>query len=119
MTKQEKFEEAIKNNDKDTVSLLLTDKRVDPSHDLNHPIRYSSHHGHIEIIKLLLKDKRVDPSDYNNWAIRGTAASEKLSFEILDLLWNDTRVKTTLKNNNLELYNKLVEQDIKNKVSEF
>jgi hypothetical protein len=35
------------------------------------------------------------------------------------LLWNDQRVKNSLKKDDLELYNKLVKEDIKNKIETF
>ena len=46
-------------------------------------------------------------------------ASKKGYIDIVKLLFNDKRVKDTLQKNNLELYNELIKQNIKNKVSEF
>ena len=71
----------------------------------------------INKVKILLKNKKVDPSEYNNLAIR--TAAYKGYFDIVNLLWNDKRVKNTLKKDNLPLYNQLIKEDIKNKVIKF
>ena len=89
-------------------------------------------------IKLLLKDKEVDPSYDNNWAaieihkkaffskITTYPMAGNLSFpietlivnedcindDILLLLWNDKRVKNTLKKDYFNLYNKLIKKDV-------
>jgi ankyrin repeat protein len=117
MTKQNPFSKAIRNNDIKQVRLLLNDKEVVPSLDLNFPIQLASKNGYIDIVELLLKDKRVDPSDSCNLSIR--LASKKCYIDIVELLWKNKLVKKTLKNDNEELYNKLIQQDIKNKVSKF
>lgn len=54
----------------DLMSLLLLDKRSDPSSYDNYPIIISSFYGHHQIVDLLLKDKRVNPSHNNNQAIK-------------------------------------------------
>tara|TARA_Y100000034_G_scaffold99524_1_gene122299 strand:- start:350 stop:610 length:261 start_codon:yes stop_codon:yes gene_type:complete len=71
----------------------------------------------INNVKLLLNDKRVDPSDRNNWAIR--FAFKNKHFDIVNLLWQDQRIKNSLKNHDEELYNQLVKQDTKEKVDKF
>ena len=68
-------------------------------------------------VKNLLKNKKVDPSYDDNWAI--IFSSKKRLTDIVKLLWEDQIIKNTLKNDNIELYNKLIQQDITNKVSEF
>ena len=60
---------------------------------------YSSENGYINIIKSLLKYKRVDPSDSFNSAIR--CAFKYNINSIIDLLWNDSRVKKTLQNDSI------------------
>ena len=122
----------------DIVKLLLKDKRVNPSVENNYAIRFASYNGHVDIVKLLLKDKRVDPSDNRNWAIQATY--KKAYYKIFDsinnknfnifsfnneyvniikLLWKDERVKSSLKNDDDELYDKLIKQDISDKIEEF
>ena len=117
MIKQEKFNNAIENNDIEIISILLNDKQIDPTMDKNWAIRYCSKYGYIDIVKLLLKDKRVSPSDHHNDAI--DLASENGHINIIKLLWSCKSVKNTLNKNNLILYNQLIKQDIKNKISKF
>ena len=66
MTKQEKFEKAVRENNIETVKKLLKDSEVDPADNDNYAIRCASEYGYIEIVKLLLADKRVDPADMWN-----------------------------------------------------
>jgi ankyrin repeat protein len=55
---------------KDVISILIKDSRIDPSVDDNYAIRWASGGGYTEIVDLLLKDPRVDPSAEDNDAIR-------------------------------------------------
>ena len=73
--------------------------------------------NNINNVKLLLNDKRVDPSDDNNWAIK--LASQNGHVDIVNLLWQDQRIKNSLENDDKELYNKLIKNDIKDKVKDF
>ena len=114
---QEKFDLAINNNDIKNVKLLLKDKRVNPSNNNNSAILLASQNGHLEIVKLLLKDKRVDPSESVNYAIEYAFKNGHL--DIVKKIWRDKKIKLTLKNNNSELYNELIQEDIKNKVHGF
>jgi hypothetical protein len=41
----------------------LKDKRVDPSDDNNHAIRYASYYGYYKVVELLLKDERIDKNN--------------------------------------------------------
>ena len=106
----------------DIVKILLKDERIAPDEGWNYALRIASKYGNLDVIKLLLKDKRVDPSDASNWAI---SQSDEFTIDkltrnsIVLLLWKDSRVKNTLKNDDLLLYNKLIKQDIQNKISEF
>ena len=77
----------------------------------------ASRHGHINIVELLLNDSRVNPSDDENGAIE--AASHEGRNEVIELLWQDKRVKNTLQRDCIDLYNKLMKQEVKNKVNEF
>ena len=146
--KECEFKEAIKNNDINNVKLLLQDNNIDPSANSNIAIRIASEYGFTELIVLLLKDKRVDPSDYGddafryasengfidivklllkdkrvdpksnfNWAIKKAMTHEHL--DVVELLWNLGVIKKTLKEDDSELYNKLMTEEIQNKVVEF
>ena len=79
------------------LSWLFYLKKVDPSVDYNHAIRYASRNGHLEVVKLLLQDKRVDPSAGDNYAIR--KASENGHLEVVKLLLQDEKVDPSAGNN--------------------
>ena len=48
--------------------------------------------------------------DINSW---------EQSKDILKLLWAEKTIKDTLKNNHIKLYNKLIKQDVENKIISF
>jgi hypothetical protein len=81
----------------------------------------------IELAALLLKDSSVDPASDNNWAIIDAHTNLRWTRgkyityvkKTLDFLWNEKRVKDSLKNDNIELYNILIKKDIKNKIGKF
>ena len=70
-----------------------------------------------------LKDKKADPSSNNNYPL--LRASTNGCNEIIEVLWNDKRIKKNkyikdiLKNDNIDLYEKLITKDIKFKASNF
>ncbi len=72
------------------ISLLLTDKRVDPSTMDNFCIRYACCNGLTDIVNILLKDKRIDPSTLDNFCIR--CAAQRGYKEVVELLLKDKRV---------------------------
>ena len=92
MTKQEEFEEAIKNNKSAKIRLLLADPNVDPSFPIGngYAILDASENGYFEIVKLLLNDKRINPAIGYNYAISGSSKNGHI--EIVKLLLNDKRV---------------------------
>ena len=105
---------AISNGHLNIVKLLLKDKRVDPSSYINSlGILNASLYEHTKVVELLMKDKRIDPSVHKNKAI--DYAFFKNRTDIIKLLWNDTRVKTTLENDNLALYNEVAKIEIMQK----
>jgi ankyrin repeat protein len=116
---------ATMNGGVDLVKILIKDKRVDPSdYDFFDssifglsPIITSSILGHFDIVRLLLEDPRVDPSTQYNCAISSAAYSKQ--YNIVDLLWQDIKIKNTLINNDIVLYNKLKNKDITNKLIDF
>ncbi len=138
MNIQNKFYTFIEQNDIENVKLFLKNKKIDVSAEDNWAIELASTNGHFDIVELLLNDKRVDPSDNRNWVIQATY--KKAYYKIFDsinnknfnifsfnneyvniikLLWKDERVKSSLKNDDDELYDKLIKQDISDKIEEF
>ncbi|MDB4726487.1 ankyrin repeat domain-containing protein [bacterium] len=87
---QEALINAIKYNDIEIVTILLEEKRVDPSDNYNYAIRKASEYGRDKVVKLLLEDERVDPSDNYNYAIR--YASNNGHDKVVKLLLEDKRV---------------------------
>eukprot|EP01117_Protostelium_nocturnum_P012835 TRINITY_DN4755_c0_g1_i1.p1 TRINITY_DN4755_c0_g1~~TRINITY_DN4755_c0_g1_i1.p1 ORF type:complete len:449 (+),score=163.72 TRINITY_DN4755_c0_g1_i1:209-1555(+) len=79
------------------VELLLKRPDVNPSNNMNDPIREASYHGWGEVVQLLLSDPRVDPSECRNEAIR--YASFTGSFEVVQLLMADKRVDPSAEHN--------------------
>jgi hypothetical protein len=82
---------------KDVISILVKDLRINPSADNNNAIKWAIESGHTEIVKSLLNDPRVDPSAKDNDAIR--EASQNGHTEIVKLLLNDLRVDPSACNN--------------------
>ena len=97
MTKQKRFEKAVRENDIETVKKLLKDSEVDPAADYNYAIRYASEYGYAEVVRLLLDGVRVDPRACDNYAIR--QASHNGHVEVVRLLLDDDRVNPADDNN--------------------
>ena len=117
MTKQQEFNKAIEEHNPIQFKLLLDDKNITPIVLLNYVVQLGVDNNKIELIEILLNDSRVNPSLYKNSVIN--YAFHQQNINVINLLWKDKRVKSTLKNDNIKLYNKLVQQDIKNKASQF
>ena len=64
MTKQEQFENAVKNNNISLVKKFLKDKDINPASKNNAAMRIISDKGHFDIAKLLIKDGRIALSHY-------------------------------------------------------
>ena len=99
----------------DIVKLLLEDKRINMN--LDGAIVLACTKGHFDIYDLFLK-YNVDPSSDENSCIRSVYEYSN-NTAMLDLLWQDKRIKNSLKNDDLKLYNKLIKKDIKEKVESF
>jgi hypothetical protein len=108
---------AVEDNNIEKIKELLTLTDISPAYNDNNPIGTAAESGCLEIVRLLLNDPRVDPSDSSNYAIK--LAHHNSATETVELLWSDQRVKDTLKKDKIELYNQLMKEDIKNKISEF
>ena len=146
MDKQEDFIKYIRYKETEYIKVFLNDKDIDPSFQNNLAIRTAAEIGCFEIVELLLKDKRVDANEsigYGN-AIRYASQSNYIDIvklllrnnidpskndniaiiasnnnDIINLLWQDQRVKNTLEKNNFKLHNKLIKKDIQNKIGYF
>ncbi len=90
---QRGFNKAIKDEDNETVKVLLNDIRIDPSVRHNYAIRFVSENQNIEMVKLLLTHPKVDPSDKNNYAI--IFASQFGHLEVVKLLLIHPKVDPT------------------------
>ena len=73
--------------------------------------------GNLNLVKLLLSDERFDPSSMENEPMKSAFCFEHT--EIVDLLWNDKRVKNSLKVNGIEIYKQLTKKDNKIKIKSF
>ncbi len=128
------------------VRLFLTYEEVNPSARCNSPISCATERGFFDIVKLLLNDKRIDknlnsavvlacirghfniynlflqynfdPSSCENSCIRSVNLYHE-DTKMLNLLWKDERIKNSLKNDDLKLYNKLIKEDVKEKINSF
>ena len=148
MTKQEEFEEAVQNNDIDKfkslindsdifiayredtalrisvsngnyemVKLLLETGKTSPKTFNSKCLHYAVIEGFIDIVELLLEDKRADPAADENSCIIHAILNEK--WDLALILWKDDRVKDTLENDDKDMYNKVIEKILQNKITEF
>ena len=79
-------------------------------------LEYCVINNDLNLVPVLLKTSNQPEYNKNHNIIR---ASQLNLDNMVKLLWNDQRVKNTLKKDDQELYNKLIIQDVKNKVSVF
>ena len=105
MNSQDQFDNFNENNDINKLRILLNVFYV------------SIKNNNIENINFFLNNSRFNPATNRNNGIRMAADNEL--YNIVNLLWQDQRVKNTLKNHNEELYNQLVKQNTKEKVDKF
>jgi hypothetical protein len=91
--KQNKFKEAIKNNDIKIVNSLLYDSDVDVAEGDDFFIRFACDLGYTDIVKLLLSNPKINPSNHYQWSILN--AVEKGHFDIVVLLLKDSRMDTS------------------------
>ena len=100
------------------VELLLNDSRINITADQkNRAICCASFNGFYDIILLLLNEKNINPAYDNNYS--NLYAHTNKYNDVVDLLWSYSKVKNTLQGDNIEVYNKLIKQDTKNKISKF
>ena len=100
------------------VELLLNEPRINiTAEQINQAICMASFNGFYEIVTSLLSKKNINPAYDKNYSI--IYASYNKHNDVVELLWKYKIVKNTLKNDNIELYNKLIKKDIGSKVREF
>ena len=80
-------------------------------------ILVSSQNGHLDIVKLLLKNNRVNPADNGNLPIYSAFMHHHK--DILNLLWNDKRVKKSLKKDYPDLLKLLLFEERQRKIKDF
>ncbi len=93
----EVFSVACSYNRIDVVKYLMTDERIDISHDNSFDFYFACDNNYVEIVELLLSDDRINPTVINNYAIRQSAAHGH--YGVVKLLLNDDRVDPTARNN--------------------
>ena len=104
------------NNIKEINNLLINNKLTNQM-ILNRALDYSAQLGHLEIVKVLLNYKNSNPCHNENLTIH--MAYKHKRHEIVILLFSIDNVRITLKNDNYDLYKKLINQETENKVSNF
>ena len=117
MNKQTLFIDSIEYNNFEYFEKLLNDPKFDPSQDSNYAAEKAAIYNRLDMLKLLVNDKRVDPSDGHNQGI--IWAWEQGHYEIVDFLFQDVRVKKSLKNNHIKLYNIINKKFVDKKIKEF
>lgn len=101
----------------DIVKLLLTDHRVKVNCMDDFPVYNAAIKRNNEVLKFLLTLPKVNPTDKDNVIIRSI-----FDFDFKDtfkILWNDERIKNSVKEYDSSFYQELVNYDIKNKLTEF
>jgi hypothetical protein len=148
MISQRGFEDAIKNNNIEKIKTILQQKIFNPSAYNNYLIKMAANLGRLEIFTLLHNDPRTNPTTENDWAIRNASKNGHFAIvklllndervnpltlqnsaiyfaynnnhqDIVQLLWKNKLIKKNLVKHEPKLYNILLENDIKNKISEF
>ena len=127
MTKHGKLNYCIENGILHKISSMITeDIKHNSNKFTNNQLQSADHSSYFETaidsnqigsIKVLLCSNVYLPANNNNYAIY-KAFSQKKN-DIVDLLWNDNRVKNTLKSDRPDIYEFLFTKDLKNKISEF
>jgi hypothetical protein len=101
----------------EAIELLLTDERVHARNQGGHFIIWAARQGFVTIVISLLKDPEIDPTFDGNSAI-GTAHLNEMD-EVVNLLWENKKVKNSLQNNYKHIYNELITKDTIKKMEHF
>lgn len=81
------------------------------------PIQVASARGLSESVKALIRDKKVVPSAKVNFA--SFIAYKNGHYDILLILWQDSRIKKTLEMDNKKIYDFVLELEMKGKIEKF
>jgi hypothetical protein len=111
------FEYIIRNNKINKLDKFIKKHSFDIAYNDHWAISYSCVAGNIDIVKILLKQTKEIPDIRYNYPIR--VAFEKSNDVLVNLLWQQKRVKMTLKQDNSNLYTILRTKDIKEKIDFF
>jgi hypothetical protein len=98
----------IKENNINLFTTLFNDKKHDIK-DLNKYLFKAALFGRLKILKLLLTKSDANPSLSENHAI--SIAFRFKHEEIISYLWQDERVRKSLKNDNEKLYDVLFQRE--------
>jgi hypothetical protein len=108
------IEHSAENGYIDFIELILSNKRFKIQKNNNFIVYYAADNNHFDIVKLLLSDKRIDPTTNQNAAI-----SHSSKQKIIDILWEDKRVKCTLENDFKILYDHILFESTHKKIKGF
>jgi ankyrin repeat protein len=145
---EREFQTALHDNDIKKVKLLISNGNVDPSYRYDYPIKITSRLGYIDIVKFLLKQPKVNPAGNNNYPlifaienghtnivnilledIRISPSKQIIpaineayndnDIQMLKLIYENTEIITTVRNNDIELYNNIIQKNVKQKIRSF
>jgi hypothetical protein len=116
MNQINQFNKFIENNDIKNVKIILNDFEI-PTSVQNSALIQASIRGHFNVIELLMSNQLVNPAYRSNTALNFAFLGKYYS--LVDLLWNDIRVKNTSINHYKDLKNYLIKKEIENKVEDF
>jgi hypothetical protein len=119
MIRQNEFIKSVKKNDLVSFKSLLNDITIDPSVNNNYALRIAAEDGNAEMVELLINDPRVDILEGIEFSINLIFCHNQQHILVQQLLWNNEKVKDTLKESSPSLYNKFVKFDLKNKIKSF
>ena len=118
MNKNEEFKNAVYDNNYEKTKNLINEIDIDYFQGEHNFILIDCvSHGFYEIVELLISNHNFDPSDMHNWAIH--IAYKDVKNDFMNLLWNDKRVRKTLKEDNLEIYHFMKKIYCQNNILDF
>jgi hypothetical protein len=108
---------SIRSGNNITLTVLMNNNKVNDTKLLSLSMKEAIKINCSYIAEVLLKNKYLKPSFDQNWAISYAYKNEQ--FEMIELLWNQDDVKSTLKNDNLTLYKKMIQPETNLKIKYF
>ena len=109
--------EAVNQGNPEVVEFIFNHEKFVDSDALLDIIISAIRLKHFDIALILIKDKRIALEQMENIII--TTAIMFESDEITDFVWKDKKVRKTLKNDNLKLYQELLKKDMANQILNF